>query len=118
VFGLFGTFTSSATVTGSVTSCSHTTSKCTLTLANIGTANAAVNQASIVWAGQTYVGTVAGGAFTTTTVNGGASGVPLVIDFTKASPVLAAGTATAGTSVTVSLLLSNGATIPISGVWS
>ena len=118
VFGLFGSFTSSATVTGSVTSCLRATSVCTLSLANTGTANTAVSQASIVWAGQTYVGTVAGGAFTATTVNGGASGVALVIDFTKAAPTLAANTATVGTRVTVSLLLTNGATVPVTGVWS
>lgn len=113
VFGLFGSFTSSATVTGSVVSCIASTSICNLTLANTGSANAVVQQASVVFAGTTYV--ISG---LTTAVNGGSSGVPLPLDFSAATPVLAAGTATAGTMLTISLLVSNGATVPISGTWS
>jgi len=103
VFGLFGTFTSTAQVQASVTSCVPTTATtgpelCSVILTNSGNANAAVTGVcSLTFGGKSYSGTT-GAA----TVSAGSS----------ASVVCSAGSATAyatsGSQITGSVILANG----------
>jgi len=108
VFGLFGSFTSSAQVSASVVSCTHYgngTDGCILTLRNTGTSNVSVTGCSI------HIG----GSATT-----GVAGTPKV----PASGAATEGCNAAGAAQTVgsqavgSISLSNGASVPFSGVWS
>src|SRR5271157_1307332 len=63
VFGLFGSFTSSATVTAQVTSCTSATGICDVTLTNTGTSNVAITGCSVQIAGKADA--AAGGTFAT-----------------------------------------------------
>src|SRR5437879_2928688 len=58
VFGLFGSFTSSAQVQASVVTCTYTTYEfCTLQMSNSGSANAATSGCSLTVGGKTFQGT-------------------------------------------------------------
>jgi flagellin-like protein len=101
VFGLFGTFTSTAQVQASVTNCTYagTIVTCNLVLTNSGNANtAATGSCSLTYGGATYAASTAA-----TTITAG-----------KSAPVAcatAAGTApdpTAGVQITGSVILANG----------
>jgi flagellin-like protein len=111
VFGLFGSFTSSAQVSASVSLCAHTSNAkgpaCLVTLRNTGTSNVAVTGCSLQISGVSRTGTTNG------TLTVGASGTTLV------ACIVASGTAqTVGSQAVGSFAMSNGASVPISGVWS
>jgi FlaG/FlaF family flagellin (archaellin) len=109
VFGLFGTFTSSATVQGSVTTCTGTTNAvCTVVLSNTGSATAAVTGCELSLGGANAVGayaTVSG------SINAGKSG-------TFTCMVTGTGENTVGSTAIGSFTLSNGATVSFAGTWS
>ena|ERR1017187_5094923 len=108
VFGLFGSFTSSARVSASVTSCTHGTallSVCNITLSNTGTSNATVN-------GCQFGGALAG-------VSAALPLSPVTAGGTLAITCTGTGAATvAGQSAVGSVSLSNGASVPFTGTFS
>jgi len=110
VFGLFGSFTKTATVTASVVSCGATPEVanpvCTLTLNNSGTASATVITGSITYGGSTSTGvhTAWSGGVLTAGTN-----TPGTITFTDTN------VPSTGEAFTGSLSLSNGAAIPFTG---
>ncbi len=108
VFGLFGSFTSTAQVLVSSASCT-TSLSCTLTLSNSGTANTAVVASTFTL---TYGGVKYGG-----TCNGG---TPLVITAGSAPPVsctVSGASPVSGEQFTGSLGLSNGGVVSFSGTF-
>ena len=112
VFGLFGSFTSSAQVTVQVTRCiattANSTNACIVTLRNTGTANVAVNTCSIQVGGAATAGTLKPTVPFTVSASG-----------SRVAVCTAAGTAqTVGAQAVGSFSLSNGASVPFSGVWS
>lgn len=119
VFGLFGSFTSSANVSAAVTSCTNSTGTsagfetCDLQLSNTGSANTGATACSMVFGGSTYAGTVTlytSAALSTTTSNIKAGTT------TYASCVTAiAGDPGAGAAVTGSLSTTNGGSVPFTG---
>jgi flagellin-like protein len=120
VFGLFGTFTSTAQVQASVTSCvasgSGATAQetCSLVLTNSGNANTLITGVcSLTFGGSTYTATASATGTSTTTVPSGGSGTYQCQD--------AAGTghsAGAGSQVTGAVILSNGGNALFSGTGS
>ncbi|MDA4123924.1 MAG: type IV pilin [Thaumarchaeota archaeon] len=107
VFGLFGSFTSSAQVSAQVVGCTTTTlSSCTINLLNSGTSNANTVGSSIRFAGVTYTGNACGGV----TATAGAT-TPATCVMTNV-PVPASGSAFTG-----SISLSNGASVPFTGTF-
>jgi len=110
VFGLFGSFTSSAQVSAQVTSCSRIAGNevCSVTLTNSGTSNAAATVCSIQLSGTAAAGTVTG-----TPLNVPASG-----NVGAVCTVTAGAAQTAGSQAVGSFSLSNGASVPFSGTWS
>jgi flagellin-like protein len=116
VFGLFGSFTSSAQVSAQVTSCkagagsaAHN-NECILTLRNTGTSNVAVTGCSVQIGGAAVAG------------NGLAAPLPTITASSSVSFTcfqLAATTGqTIGSQAVGSVSLSNGASVPFSGTWS
>jgi len=100
VFGLFGTFTATARVQASVTSCAWngTNEVCTLILTNSGNANTATTASCrLTYLGVGYSGTVANGG--TVTAGAALNGV------TCTGGTVAAGS---GAQVTGSVILTNG----------
>jgi flagellin-like protein len=111
VFGLFGSFTSSAQVSAQDTSCVGATDYCKVSLTNSGTSNVAVTGCSIQIAGTARLNTTA--SLTTARFNVPASGSATF------NCVPAAVTAqTVGSQAIGSFSLSNGASVPFSGTWS
>ena len=117
VFGLFGSFTSSAQVSLHVSSCTNNGGApgaqkeiCTLSATNSGTSNAAFTACSIQVAGVAQAGTVSGttGVNAGTTVNG-------VICTTTAATLTEP---TVGSQAVGSVAASNGASVPFTGVWT
>ena len=109
VFGLFGTFTTNALVTGSVVTCDATSpANCDVRLVNTGTSNTHAIACSLTFGGTTNPGTVVG-----TTVVGGAG--PITETCTT-SPAAAGGSS--GSSVVGSFTLANSGVIAFSGSWS
>lgn len=109
VFGLFGSFTSSAQVSAQALTCNHgnATANCLVVLRNTGTTNAGVTGCSIQVSGVTVVGTLSPLAPTVT-----ASG-------SRNVGCQAAGAAqTSGSQAVGSFSLSNGASVPFSGTWA
>jgi flagellin-like protein len=109
VFGLFGSFTSSAQVSAQVTSCTHVllNNVCNVTLTNSGTSNVAATSCSIQTSG--------------TAVTGAVTAAPLNIPASAnaAAVCTAAGAAkTVGSQAVGSFALSNGASVPFTGTWS
>jgi flagellin-like protein len=116
VFGLFGSFTSSAQVSAQVTSCkagpaastAHN-NECTVLLTNTGTSNVAVTGGAV----QINGGSVAcNGALVLPTIAASSSA-----SFTCFQLVATTGQ-TVGAQAVGSVSLSNGATVPFSGTWS
>lgn len=111
VFGLFGTFTSSATVTAQVTSCTSgaATDVCIVNLSNTGSGNTAVSACSINIAGIAVTGAA-------TPVNqkltAGAGFVPVTCTVTTGAAVQ-----TSGSMVTGTFSTTNGASVPFSSTW-
>jgi len=118
VFGLFGSFTSSARVQAVYASLSHTTGPAGyVTFQNTGTSNTNVNSISITYAGATcnpFSGPAASPTATAAvTITAGASAVTVYIaQNTCTAP------ASAGISFVGSAALSNGGQVPFSGVFT
>ncbi|MCL5672973.1 MAG: type IV pilin, partial [Thaumarchaeota archaeon] len=116
VFGLFGSFTSTARLAVAatvITSASPGTG--TITIQNTGTANAAIDSITLVYGGITYTGTIA----TPPTVTAGSS-LSLVLGTTGGSITWSA-TPPAGTSgeaFSGSLGASNGGAISFTGTFT
>jgi len=118
VFGLFGTFTSTARVQASVTNCSWNTANevCTLILVNSGNANTATTgSCSLTYKGATYGGESSNVnppvAPVSQAVNSGGSPTVYCMGLTGAA-------AGAGTQITGSVILSNGGNALFSGTAS
>jgi len=111
VFGLFGSFTSSAQVSGQVTTCVGTTDVCTIVLRNTGTSNVAVTGCSVHIAGISATSTFAQTVGTLNTVPASGSST-----FTCTANTVTA--QTVGSEAVGSFSMSNGASVPFSGVWS
>jgi len=109
VFGLFGSFTSSAQVSGSVTTCTGATNAvCTVNLLNIGTANVTPTGCAVSLGGSNKVGAV---ATVSGSLNAGSHGqYTCTVTGTAENSV--------GSQAVGSFTLSNGATIPFVGTWS
>jgi len=114
VFGLFGSFTSSAQVSAQVIICSNpgsgnVTDYCTVKLTNTGTSNAAVTACAIRISGVSQTGTksVLGNSYSVIASNSATFGCR----FAAAEPTI-------GSQAIGSFSLSNGASVPFSGVWS
>ena len=113
VFGLFGTFTSTARIQASVTACNYNTlvagaEACQLILTNSGNANAATTAAcSLTYGGATHAGVVGGGG----TVTAGST-------LTVTCAYTVGATATVGSQITGSVILSNGGNALFSGTAS
>jgi len=113
VFGLFGSFTSSAQVTVTATSLVHNTAALgpsgTVVASNTGTSNTNINAVSLTFGGATCSAAVAAG----TTVTAGAT-------YTLTLPSLAnlCPASVAGESFTGNLALSNGGQVPFVGTFS
>ena len=110
VFGLFGSFTSSAQVSAQVTACSISGKVCTLTLTNTGTSNAVANACSIQDQGVASAGNVGG----TTSFPAGQTATGFTCTIAPTGGVHSV----AGSQVVGSISLSNGANVPFTGVWS
>ena len=107
VFGLFGSFTSTARVSVSVTSCAFgaTNEACILSAINTGTANVNAVSCSLTYGGTTYAGTITGAP-------AAIGATSTAVSLTCTGPTTAAG---AGVSVVGSVALSNGGSAPFSG---
>jgi len=100
VFGLFGTFTSTARVSASVTNCSGTPEVCTIILTNTGNANLAnPTVCSLTFGGSATTGTF---AVASGNLNSGSSAQGTCTDNTATAH------AASGTQVTGSVILANG----------
>jgi len=111
VFGLFGTFTKTATVVGSTVSCTDATpGVCTVVLSNTGNANTATSgSCTESYGGRTWSGTL--GA-TGGTITAGGPGVAATC--TVAAPPATAALV-AGELVSGSVALTNGGSVLFSG---
>ena len=110
VFGLFGSFTSSAQVSAQVQSCHHdpTGINCRVLLTNTGTSNTAATACAVSLSGTNTAGTING---TSTTIKASSSQV-------LSCWVLGGAAQTIGSQAIGSFSMSNGASVPTSGVWS
>jgi flagellin-like protein len=116
VFGLFGSFTSSAQVSAQVTSCiagpaasSANNNVCTVVLTNTGTSNVAVTGGSVQIAGTAHT---CNGALALNTIAASSSAQFVCLQL-AATPGQTVGSQAIGT-----VTLSNGASVPFSGTWS
>jgi len=106
VFGLFGTFTKTATVVGSTVSCTDAAGVCQVTLTNTGNANTATGgTCTESYGGASYVGVVTHGG----TVGAGAAGLTITCTPTGGAAL------NAGELVTGSVALTNGGSVLFSG---
>ena len=110
VFGLFGSFTSSARVQVSTSTLAHGITGSLLIL-NTGTSNTNVNSMSLTYGGQTCAPVSNGGAALTITA-GVAPGI------TDAVTAGACAAGTPGEAYSGILYLSNGAQVPFTGTFS
>jgi len=112
VFGLFGSFTSTARVTVNAVALTHgATPTGTMTAYNSGTSNANANGITLTYGGQTCPAAITGAPVAITA--GTAPGIPLTITAGSCSTA-----SVAGQSFTGMLSMSNGAQVPFSGVFS
>jgi len=106
VFGLFGTFTSTAQVSAGTVTCSGTPEVCLVPLQNTGSGNTAITGVcNLAFAGGPYVGTA---VMTSGSLGAGSSGV---VSCTASGTSHAA----AGTEITGSISLGNGAYVLFAG---
>ena len=106
VFGLFGTFTSTAEVSAGVVTCSGTPEVCTMVLQNTGSGNTAITGVcNMNFAGGSYASNA---AMVSGSLNSGSSGK---VTCTGPGPQHA----TAGTEVTGYVTLGNGAEVLFAG---
>jgi len=115
VFGLFGSFTSSAQVSAQVSSCTLAGASpnkvvCTMTLTNSGTSNTVANGCSINVGGAAVASTPTGAGIANVPAGGTAA---LVCTSNANQPEPSVGSQAVG-----SVSLSNGATVPFTSVWS
>jgi len=112
VFGLFGSFTSTAQVTVSYSSLAGGAVPAgTMLVLNSGTSNTNANAVSLTYGGQTCSAAITGSPVTLTA--GKAPGITLTVTAGSCTTVPAHGQAFTG-----SLSLSNGAQVPFSGVFT
>jgi len=112
VFGLFGSFTSTAQVTVSYSSLAGGAAPAgTILVLNTGTSNTNANGLSLTYGGQTCSAAITGSPVTLTA--GKAPGTTLTVTANSCSVVPVHGQAFTG-----SLSTSNGAQIPFSGIFS
>jgi len=106
VFGLFGTFTTTAQVSAGTVACSGTPEVCTISLQNIGTGNTATTGSCILnFGGGNYASAAA-------VVSGSLkAGSSATVTCTAPAPQHA----TAGTQITGSVALGNGAEVLFAG---
>ena len=118
VFGLFGSFTSTARVQIATATIVHSATTpgagSSLLALNTGTSNTIANSVSLTFGGQTCGLTITGGTVTLTA--GAAPGVPIPI--TAASGSCNTVASTTGEAFTGMLFLSNCGQVPFSGVFS
>ncbi|MDA4126282.1 MAG: type IV pilin [Thaumarchaeota archaeon] len=107
VFGLFGSFTSSAQVSAQVTSCSVAAHICTVTLTNSGTSNTVVSACSLQDQGVSAVGAL-----------GGTTAVPAGQTTTGFTCSIALVHSSVGSQAVGSFSTTNGATVPFTGTWT
>jgi flagellin-like protein len=113
VFGLFGSFTSSANVSASVTSCQFSTHEiCDLSLINSGSANTGASSCSMTYGGATYSGTVT--LFSDPALSTAAANIKAGVT-TYGICTSTGGAAGAGVTVTGSLSTTNGGSVPFTG---
>ena len=111
VFGLFGSFTSSAQISAVAVTCSDSTGLCKVNLQNTGSANATPTACSVQLSGISTLGTTANGNdFKAVTAGGGA--------IANTCGVGAGLTQAIGSTAQGSFTMSNGASVPFTGVWS
>jgi len=108
VFGLFGTFTSSATVQAGAVACVQSTGICTLLLQNSGTSSASIQACSFSGAGG-GAGAMTPAAGTLVPAGGKLAGVTCTIPLGMV--------VTAGEAVSGSVTLSNGGSALFAGTW-
>ena len=110
VFGLFGSFTSSAQVSAVVVTCNHSHPVvCHVSLQNTGSSNATPTACSINIAGAAAASTTS-----TTAVTAGAGTIAETCTLNSATT----DGGTVGSQALGSFTMSNGASVPFSGVWS
>jgi len=116
VFGLFGSFTSTARVSEISTALVHGTLAAgptgSVAVQNTGTSNVNANSMTLTWGGTTCAP-----GMTVTAVTAGATSVTLTITGVGSCAGMASASAT-GESYTGSVALSNGGQVPFSGVFS
>jgi len=106
VFGLFGTFTSTAQVSAGTVICSGTPEVCIVPLQNIGSGNTAITGVcNLAFAGGPYVGTA---TMTSGSLQAGSSG-------TASCTAPGSSHAASGTEITGSISLGNGAYVLFAG---
>ncbi len=111
VFGLFGSFTSSAHTSVSVTSCTAGggNEACLLSFLNSGTANtAATTVCSVTWGGAAHAGTMSGAAIVAGAII--ANSVPV-----SGTCTVTGATAAAGQQVVGAVQLTNGGSVQFAG---
>ncbi|MDG6919875.1 MAG: type IV pilin [Nitrososphaerota archaeon] len=111
VFGLFGSFTSTARVSGTATCASGTALSCTLTLSNTGTAATTITGVTITFGTETNL--ALGPAASTA--------APITAGQNNVYPGLAPATSTAansGETFLMTVTLANGGSVPISGTFT
>jgi flagellin-like protein len=107
VFGLFGSFTSSARISATSVTCASASGQCTVYLLNTGSSNAqATTSCSETYKGVVHAVTNA----TAVIVTSGAAAI--------AYTCTVHGSTSAGSAVTGSVSLSNGGQVPFSGIFS
>jgi flagellin-like protein len=115
IFGLFGSFTSTAQVQAQFTSCNGTGNTCTLTMYNSGTSNVniftAQGCASVTYAGTTVLASTCSGPLGAVKVGAGSS---LVVTITLPGNF----NQVSGAQVTGSVNLSNSAVVIFAGTFS
>jgi archaeal type IV pilus assembly protein PilA len=114
VFGLFGSFTSSANVSASVTSCQYngTHEICDLSLINSGSANTGASSCSMTYGGATVSGTVT--LFSDPALSTAAANIKAGVT-TYGICTSTGGAAGAGVRVTGSISTTNGGSVPFTG---
>jgi len=106
VFGLFGTFTKTATVVGSTVSCTDAAGVCQVTLTDTGNANTATaGTCTESYGGSTYPGVITHGG----PITSGGAGVTVTCTPTGGAALIG------GELVTGSVALTNGGSVLFSG---
>jgi hypothetical protein len=106
-----GGFPSSAIVSVNSVSCNSSTLVCNVILVNTGTAETSVLGCNLIYGGTSFAGSVRGDGARSVPAPGQAVAICDVSGASSLRPP-------AGSSLTGSLTMSNGATIPFTGVWS